>query len=301
MATRGLILVLVGGVNVWVVRKDGGRSVSDAALLALLQEAGHAVIGLVNAQNADSRLPRGVDLIVAAGGDGTVATAATLAAGTSTPLAILPLGTANNIATSLGIDSDVGELISSWRSARRVPFDLGHVRARSKEWLFVEGAGGGLIPAGIAAAESALDSGDAHPSEEVAAAVRLFYNVLDRLEPVRRTITVDGTRLTEEWLMVEVLNIRSVGPNLVLAPDASPSDGLFDVILAEPKHRSVLLEYLQSRMDTNDRRLSLPCYRARHIHIDSCEEMHVDDERIDTCGLEGIDIGVAPGAVTLLM
>ena len=44
-----------------------------------------------------------LDLVVAAGGDGTVATAAGIAARTSTALAILPLGTANNIATSLGV------------------------------------------------------------------------------------------------------------------------------------------------------------------------------------------------------
>ena len=50
----------------------------------------------------------------------------------------------------------------------------------------------------------------------------------------------------------------------------------------------------------NERRLSLPSCRARHVHMDSCEEFHIDDERIDTCGLDGIDISIAPGAVTLL-
>ena len=38
--------------------------------------------------------------------------------------------------------------------------------------------------------------------------------------------------------MFEVLNIRSVEPNRVLAPDATPSDGLFDVILAGPNTRT---------------------------------------------------------------
>ncbi len=290
-------------MNVWVLRKEhGGRNVSDVGLRQQLKDAGHTVVDLVNIKDAETRRPQpGVDLIVAAGGDGTVATAASLVAGTSTPLAILPLGTANNIATSLEIDGDVRKLMSSWHNARRVPFDLGHVRAGSKDWLLVEGAGGGLIPAGIAAAESALNSADEHPSAEVAAAVWLFYNVLKGLEPIRRTITVDGKRLSEELLMFEVLNIRSVGPNLVLAPDATPSDGLFDVVLAEPKHRVTVLEYLQSRMDGNVGRLTLPCYRASHVHIDSCEEMHIDDERIDTCGPEGIDIDVEPGAITLLM
>ena len=289
-------------MNVWILsNQDAGRSISDTDLRELFERAGHTIVDLVNAEDLVARPPRhGVDLVIAAGGDGTVATAAGLAASTSTPLAILPMGTANNIAKSLRIDADISKLISSWHAARRVPFDLGRVRAGSKEWLMVEGAGGGLIPSGIAAAERVLDPADEHPSVEVAAAVRLFYNVLQELEPVRRTITVDGRRLSEELLMFEVLNIRSVGPNLVLAPDATPSDGLFDVILAGPKHRADILEYLQSRIDMNERRLSLPSCRARHVHIDSCEELHIDDERIDTCGLDGIDVSIAPGAVTLL-
>jgi diacylglycerol kinase (ATP) len=290
-------------VNVWILcNEDAGRSLSDKDLRELAANAGHTVVDLVSPKKAQTRPPdHGVDLIVAAGGDGTVATAASLAATTSTPFAILPLGTANNIATSLGIDRGVPELISSWHRAGRVPFDLGHARAGSKEWLVVEGLGGGLIPAGIAAAQRALESVEAPPSVELVAAVQLFYNVLTELEPVRRTITVDGRQLSEELLMFEVLNIRSVGPNLVLAPDATPSDGLFDVILAGPAHRTDLLEYLESRIHNNDRRLSLPSYRARHVHIDSCEDLHIDDERIDTCSSEGIDISVAPGAATLLM
>ncbi len=72
----------------------------------------------------------------------------------SATLAILPLGTANNIATSLGLNAPVPELIASWSTARRVPFDLGYARAASKEWLVVEGVGGGLVPAGIARAQA---------------------------------------------------------------------------------------------------------------------------------------------------
>lgn len=291
-------------MNVWILsNEDAGRSLSDATLRELVKNAGHTPVDLVNAHDAETRPPRldSVDLIVAAGGDGTVELAASLVAKTSTPLAILPLGTANNIATSLGMAADVPQLISSWHRARRVPIDFGYVRIGARERLIVEGAGGGFIPAGIAAAQRALDSADAHPAVEVAAAVQLFYDVLKKLKPVRTTMTIDGVRVSEELLMFEVLNIRSVGPNLVLAPDANPSDGLFDVILAGPEHRADLLEYLESRIRDNDLALSLPSHRARHVHIDSCDELHIDDERVDVCGLGGIDIRIAPGAATLLM
>jgi diacylglycerol kinase family enzyme len=302
-AICGVILEWFCVVNVWILcNEDSGRSLSDANLRQLVQHAGHTVVDLVTKKNVKTRPPRrGVDLIVAAGGDGTVKIGVSLVAGTSTPLAVLPLGTANNIATSLGIAADVPQLISSWDRARRVPIDLGYARAGSKEWLVVEGVGGGLIPAGIAAAERALESADSHPVVEVAAAVRVFYDVLEKLTPMRRTITIDGERFSEELLMFEVLNMRSVGPNLVLAPDANLSDGLFDVILAGPAHRAELLDYLESRIDEKERRVSLPCYRARQVHIDSCEELHIDDERVDMSEAEGIEMNVAAGAAMVLM
>jgi diacylglycerol kinase family enzyme len=219
----------------------------------------------------------------------------------STPFAILPLGTANNIAASLNLRRDVPQLISSWERARPVPFDLGHARTQSKEWLIVEGVGGGLLPAGIAAAKPALDYAEAHPSHEVAAAVRLFSKALKELRPVRRTITVDGMPLTRDLLMFEVLNIRSVGPNLMFAPTASPSDGMFDVIMAGPEHRSDLLQYFESRSRDDDAALILPHYRARNIRVDAREELHIDDEVVDGRGLGEIDITVEPGATTVLI
>lgn len=288
-------------MNVWILcNKDAGRSLSHDTLRDLVRNAGHTVVDLVGAKDADPRPPeQGVDLIVAAGGDGTVATAAALAAKSEIPFAILPLGTANNIATSLDIGGDVPQLIASWHDARRVPLDLGSARAGSKEWVIVEGVGGGLIPAGIAAAQDELEFEDTHPSAEVIAAAQLFYDVMETLEPKRRTITIDGRRMSQDLLLFEVLNMRSVGPNLILAPDASASDGLFDVILAGPEHREPLLEFLKS--SPGGHRLTLPCHRARHVRIESCEELHIDDERVDVCGLGEIEIRIDPGAATVLM
>ena len=282
--------------------EDAGRSLSDQALRDLITKAGHCVVDLVDPKGRRTRpVPAAIDLVVAAGGDGTVASAADLVNGTSTALAILSLGTANNIAAGFGLSRDVPQLIDSWRTGRRVPFDLGRVRAGTKGWTIVEGVGGGLIPAGIAAAHRALDGADAHPSVEIDAAVRLFYDILRDLPPARRTLTMDGQRVETELILLEVLNIRSIGPNLVLAPDADPSDGWFDVVLAEPSHRTELLQYLESCLDKSHRRLSLPRHRARQVRIDSCEELHIDDERVDTCGLGALDIAIAPGAITVLM
>jgi diacylglycerol kinase (ATP) len=291
-------------VNVWILcNESAGRSLSAADVRDLVERAGHTVAGVAKEYDAGTPLPDGqVDLVVAAGGDGTVATVAGIAFKTGAALAILPLGTANNIATTLGVQGAAPALIAAWTRARRTHVDLGSARAGSKEWLIVEGVGGGLVPAGIAAAQAALEHQDhAAPTAEVAAAVRCFRNALRYLEPRPWTLIVDGEKISKTLLLVEVLNIRSVGPNLVLAPDADPSDGLFDVVTAEPSHRDQLMSYLANCAEGLDATLSLPRLRAREVVIESCSELHVDDERIDISDLGAVSIRVEPAAITVLV
>jgi diacylglycerol kinase family enzyme len=135
----------------------------------------------------------------------------------------------------------------------------------------------------------------------VVTAVQTFHDVLTKLEPVRHTLVLDGASFSEELLLFEILNIRSVGPNLVLSADASPSDGLFDVVVAGPSHRSELLSYLESLMEARPRQLSLPTRRARSVTIDGCSHLHVDDERLDMRRLGSVTIDISPGALTMLV
>lgn len=290
-------------MNVWILsNEDAGPGHSADNLRALVEKAGHTVLGVAKRYDDRAPLPRGLDLIVAAGGDGTVATAAGIAASTSAALAILPMGTANNIASSLGVAASASELISSWTTARRVPFDLGHARAGSKRWLVVEGAGGGLVPAGIARAQdNQQQHGKLAPADEIAAALRIFRDTLAQLEPRPWTFMVDDRRISDAFLLVEVLNIRSIGPNLIFAPDATPTDGYFDVVIAQETHREELLTYLDRRAEGRASRLALPQYRARSVEIESCTELHIDDERVDTCELGRISFRLEPAAIEILL
>ena len=290
-------------MNVWILsNEDAGPGHSADNLQALVEKAGHTVLGVAKQYDDRTRLPGSLDVVVAAGGDGTVATAAGIAANTSAALAILPMGTANNIASSLGVGASASELISSWATARRVPFDLGHAQAGSKRWLVVEGAGGGLVPAGIARAQNRQrQRADLAPADEIAAALDTFRDTLAALEPRPWTFMVDGRRISDEFLLVEVLNIRSIGPNLIFAPDATPSDGYFDVVIAQEAHREELRTYLDHRAEGRASRLALPQYRARLVEIETCTELHIDDERVDTCELGRISICLEPAAIDILL
>jgi diacylglycerol kinase (ATP) len=67
-----------------------------------------------------------VDLVVAAGGDGTVRKVFRQLAGKDVPATVLPLGTANNIARSLGFeDDDPDSLVRGWPNGRLWSYDIG--------------------------------------------------------------------------------------------------------------------------------------------------------------------------------
>ena len=85
------------------------------------------------------------ECVVVAGGDGTVARAGRVLAGGPVPMAILPLGTANNIARSLGdIHGDVEQLAARWRG-QVVKIDVGVVEAHGRAHRFLESVGCGLV------------------------------------------------------------------------------------------------------------------------------------------------------------
>ena len=290
-------------MNVWVLLNDNaGRSLPSDELHSLIERAGHAVVGVAKQYHAQTELPSGIDVIVAAGGDGTVAAAAAIASKTPAALGILPLGTANNIAMSLGITGTLPEIVRHWSTAARMPFDLGRARAGAQEWLVVEGAGAGLVPAGIARAQAELNERpDNTPACEVETAVGTFRDTLLDLQPERWTVTLDGTPISDEFLLVEVLNIRSVGPNLEFAPDAAPGDGYFDVILARENDREELMRYLQHRTDGQTSRLALPHHRARQVTIEGLGDLHIDDERVDARQSGALSIVLEPAALTVLV
>jgi diacylglycerol kinase family enzyme len=282
--------------------EDAGDGSSVDEITALLERHGHH---LVQVEDKEFRVDRIVasraDLVVAAGGDGTVATAARVLAGRKLPLAILPLGTANNIAKSLCSDDPLDTLVEGWARAEPQSLDIGFARGEWGQRIFFESAGAGLIPEGIAAAiaqEEKAREGSSTAKPEDAAGT--FRDVLTRLEPQRWTIVIDGEEQTGDFLLVEVLNIPSIGPNLVLSDEANPSDGLFSVVIATEDHRGVLDDYLAHRISGGDRPLSMPPRHARRVEIRGSTEVHVDDQLLDTPSPQTVSMVIEPGALQFL-
>ena len=63
-------------------------------------------------------------------------------------------------------------------------------------------------------------------------ALRRYKQVLAKMRPRRWSLRLDGREHEGEFLLFEVLNTRSVGPNLELGRTADPTDGLLTVVTA---------------------------------------------------------------------
>jgi diacylglycerol kinase (ATP) len=250
------------------------------------------------------------DMVLVAGGDGTVGHVAERLVGRGVPLAILPSGTANNIAKSLELTDSAETLVAGLRRATRRRLDAGTVRGRWGARHFLEGVGLGLFARTMCLVDERTETGRIEPAEGEAALMRdLRYlgRVLEQLRPQHWHIEADGQDRSGEYLLCEVMNIRSVGPNLVLAPEAESGDGRLDLVLARPEDRHQLQAYIAGRIAGREPSLKLPVERVERVRIVAGgEEVQVDDEIERPSQKPGavgamLDIGVVHGALDVLV
>jgi diacylglycerol kinase family enzyme len=278
-----------------------GDSTSLSWIRELIETSGHEIVRVFDREAAFGELvDQRTELVVAAGGDGTVAAAARLLARHTIPLAILPLGTANNIAKALLGDASTEELVSCWDTAQRRRVDLGVAHGQWGDRRFMEAVGVGLVPACIVSTRVTPIDGEDVTSSIENALVR-YREVLSRLEPRRWTLRLDGEEITGDFIAIEVLNTRSVGPNIVLSADADPYDSYFSVVTAGNQERDPLARYLQDRIDGREPCLSLPTRRARHVEIYGRGDAHVDDEVLRSAIPGTVSIRMEAAAVEVLV
>ncbi len=289
-------------MRVTLIHNPGaGRTDSqgEEALVALLQGAGHAVRYQSSKDDdwADA-LESPADLVVAAGGDGTVGRVARRMAGRNVPLAALPAGTANNIARTLGLlDRTPEDLVRGWEGARRVKLDIGVAQGPWGERTFVEGVGVGLFAALLARSDEKPPSKKPekpkgrHAGKAVDGALRRLSDCAEDCEALEIAARLDGKDISGSYLLLEAVNLRYVGPSLFLGPDAEPGDGLLDVVLATEAERPRLIQYLDSWQDNRERLAVLPTLRGKRLEIEwTGIPLHIDDKLRPKKGAEPEEI-----------
>src|SRR5437773_4578833 len=126
--------------------KAGDAKHGRKELMSALAKAGHqATYQSTKKSDYKKALKKPADLVLVAGGDGTVTKVACQLIDTGIPLSVLPLGTANNLARSLGFVGSPEEIIARLDGGKTRAFDVGVARGPWDKRYVFEGAGAGLL------------------------------------------------------------------------------------------------------------------------------------------------------------
>jgi diacylglycerol kinase family enzyme len=251
-------------------------------LESVVAAAGHEVrYSSLKQEGWEATLEDPADLVVVAGGDGSVGRVFTELATKDVPVTLLPVGSANNVARTLGLaDVPVGQLVRGWADGRLGRFDIGEATAPWGTAQFVESIGGGIFGEVLEVADE-IDAEEAEGDEKVTLGLELMRAVIDAAPALRWEVQVDGVDFSGEFLGLEVTNIREIGPNFPLAPKADPGDGLLDVVLVGTEQRDALTGYFEDRLaGVEPRRQRFSTSRGARVVVRPPAEtsLHVDDE-----------------------
>lgn len=301
-------------------RADRGRERSHAMRIALVYnptagEDDHTAEDLIRRLEMDGHevrcetsksedgcealLEEPVDVVIAAGGDGTVRRVALSCAGKGIPLSILALGTANNVAQSLGLRRPEEEIVRGLLNPVNRPLDLGVVDGPWGPDRFIEGFGAGLLGEFLTRIKVA-GTGD-KPKKTRAELGRLLAE--SRSMPMR--LWVDGEDCSGDYFLFEAMNVRSIGPFAGLAPEADPGDGLLDVVLLGEGERGEFVRYTNALLEDRPALHPFAVRRCRKIRFEwTGQLLHLDDTPLPTDDSlireGGVEISVEPTAFEVL-
>ena len=282
----------------------GDGSTTGHQLRSILADAGYQVRYQSTEKDWSSALDAPTDLVVVAGGDGTVAQVAKAMAGRDVPLAVLPFGTANNIAKALGVFGDLEAVVRGWRLTGTATLDVGVAVGPFGEERFIESAGGGLFARLVAEGRESVKGGAEMVHRETDRALQLLRTILDDAPNGSWHVSLDDHDLSGRYIGVEVMNIGCVGPNVPIAGEADIADGQFDVVLLRVEDRERLRNYVVGRLESASALMpSLDVRRGSRLRLTPPADwpFRIDDDLVPlpVDGERTIDILIRPGAVRL--
>mgnify|MGYP004688100945 FL=1 len=253
--------------------------------IAITQYAGHA------SEIAAKAKDDGVDVVVAIGGDGTVNEVARAIVHSSTALGIIPCGSGNGLARHLLLPLNVRKAIEVINRCEIRQLDYGIIN----DYPFFCTCGMGF---------------DAFVSMKFAEAgkrgpITYVENVLReglKYKPETYTIEDESGTLQYKAFLISCANASQYGNNAYIAPQASMSDGLMDVIIMEPfdvfEAPQISIEMFSKTLDKNSK---IKTFRTRHLHIhrDKPGVIHYDGDPVMT-GAD-IDVELKPKGINIIV
>lgn len=230
--------------------------------------------------------------------------------GTPQFMAPLPMGTANNIANSLGIRGGPESVIDGWSEPQKRKIDMGIAKGPwGKQW-FLEGVGIGLFGRAITIIKE-IDAADQREFKTSGDKLRRDLSVLvalaHDLPPVSLKLSVDGRDASGDFLVLEIMNIGRAGPGVRMATATNTSDGFFDMVMAREGDRESLLKNLHGCLGAPEHRAILSAHKVRHLKLTiHGGEFRLDDAVIltrDDSAKNGseVEIEIVPRALNILL
>jgi diacylglycerol kinase (ATP) len=285
---------------------SGFAQLSKDELLSRLRNQGYqAVYRSSKTDDLSQVLQDPGSLVVVAGGDGTVGKVAKHLVGRGVPIGLLSLGTANNIARTLAGFGYASQQITAWDSSQRKPYDVGLVQGIWGEMMFLEAVGFGIFAKLITVMDNDKNKRQRTSSgreDELHDVLVTLCEILSQYKAYDCSVMLDGVDYSGQYLAVEVMNIRSIGPNVDLAPQADPGDGMFDVVFISENDREGLNTYINKRLRGEAATLKTTVRRAKRITIALTGRLqaHIDDEIVSTDSSAALDVTLNPSALEFL-
>lgn len=258
---------------------------SKEEIISLIESKGYECDYSSSKKKALKDLQDETDFFIIAGGDGTVRKIVLKLLDKrlkdKRPIALLPFGTANNIATTLQLDGSAVKNINSWTDNHLKPFDVGQVLGLKEPAFFLESFGFGLFPALMNKLKGMDKSNVQTAEDEFELALNTMYDLAENYQSTPGTIKIDGKTISGNYLLIEVMNISSLGPNLKLSEKADPGDGFFDVVVVSEDQRSLLCEYLFNKCKGKEVVFPFKPMHTKHLSVTwNGKDAHIDDEVI---------------------
>lgn len=219
---------------------------------------------------AKAAIEAGTDVVITAGGDGTVTACASGLAGSAVPLAIIPAGTGNLLARNLDLPLDASEALRVALEGTDRQIDVGLANGTP----FVAMAGFGLDADMLSSTSESAKRRFGY----AAYVVSVVRHLRDR--PIRATIIANGNR--PQRLRTSGIIVGNVGwlhAGIPLFPDAEPDDGVLDVIVLPPRGWPAWLAFaLHVLLRRPTERVFRACFTELRIELDREHMWEVDGE-----------------------
>ena len=231
---------------------------------AYLVEPGCDVPGVVKAA-----LAQGTRLFVVCGGDGTIESVARTLAGTNATLGIIPIGTQNNTALSLGIPDDIPAAIAILREGQRIKVDVGMATCGSLTMPFLEACSVGLVSTLFESADDIQHGNLARIGD--------FLAKLASTPPAQIHFLLDDKKEIQSLgHILLVSNMPFIGFHYQVAPASAFKDGMLDVLFFADLTKMDLLTYIFQGVGVGhpeDPRIQH--YRVHRVEIETTPAMPI--------------------------